>query len=93
MNRASPERGNARPRPGKRAPKRYLRHVSYRAKVVRANAKLDHWGLLLDRYAIGLLQPFVCHRCNCRGLDPYGRNGKREWLCQVCADPAMREAG
>jgi hypothetical protein len=86
MSRAAPPGRNARPRLGKRAPKRYIRHLSYRVKLVRANAKLDRWRLLLDRYTIGLLQPFVCNRCNLRVLDPYGRNGKREWLCEECAD-------
>jgi hypothetical protein len=44
--------------------------------------------LVLDRYAAGLLDPFLCSACHNWALDPMGRHGKREWLCHACYDKA-----
>jgi hypothetical protein len=85
MSRAAPERGNARPRPGQRAPKRYIRHLSYRANLLHANAK--RLGLIVQRYSAGLLPPFVCSNCGVVSLDCLGWDGPRKPLCDYCADP------
>jgi len=46
----------------------------------------DYHRLVLGRYYRGLLAPFVCSKCGQPALDPMGRNAKRGWLCQSCAD-------
>jgi hypothetical protein len=43
--------------------------------------------LLADRYAKGLLTPFVCYRCGRRALDPIGFDGPYQPLCEPCSDP------
>jgi hypothetical protein len=43
--------------------------------------------LVRSRFYRGLLRPFICSRCRRVSLDPIGRNGKREFLCEGCSDP------
>jgi hypothetical protein len=37
-------------------------------------------------YELEPLIPFNCFRCGGVSLDPCGRDGKRQWLCEACAD-------
>jgi hypothetical protein len=43
--------------------------------------------LVRARFYRGLLRPFICARCRRVSLDPIGRNGKCEFLCEDCSDP------
>jgi hypothetical protein len=69
--------------------KRFVRRKVYR--IAADSARARHLALIADRYARLLLEPFTCAGCGERALDPIGRNGKREFLCQGCADSTERE--
>jgi hypothetical protein len=45
-----------------------------------------HWSITTERFKEGLLAPFECALCGIIHLDPIGRNGKQEHLCNACAD-------
>jgi hypothetical protein len=47
--------------------------------------------VLIERWASGVFPVFVCHRCGLRALDPCGRDGKHEFLCDSCADGAASD--
>jgi hypothetical protein len=79
-----PGKESARPRPGKRAPKRFQRKTYSR---LTRNASLSYLQLVLELYASGLLEPFRCRRCDALTLDPIGWNGPHQPLCEACADP------
>lgn len=41
------------------------------------------------RYSLGLLNGFHCTQCGRLQLDPLGWNGRRQPLCEACADPEV----
>jgi hypothetical protein len=45
--------------------------------------------MLATRFGAGLLSLFVCARCRRLAVDPCGRFGRREFLCDDCADGRM----
>lgn len=49
---------------------------------------------LVLRLDVGLLEMFICSRCNEVACDPLGRDGKHQHLCEACADgvpPTLEE--
>lgn len=44
-----------------------------------------HSRILADRWLRGELTPFECAICGGLELDPHGRNGKHEHLCERCS--------
>jgi hypothetical protein len=77
--------GNGKPptRPRYRGLKRLLRRRCHKRRVSASS-------LTLGRYAQGLLVPFRCSACGAFALDPIGYQGKRRWLCEVCAEGDRR---
>jgi hypothetical protein len=65
--------------------------AAHRGKTDETISTESHLGrqrrLLRARFNSGLLRPFICSRCHRVALDPIGRNGKREFLCESCSDP------
>ena len=50
-----------------------------------------YWRLLTERFGQGPLEPFVCDGCGVIALDSVGWNGRRQPLCDACADGTERE--
>jgi hypothetical protein len=89
MSRAAPgkeEPGSRPSKPGRRSTKLVRRYRPYRFPAS------YYWRLLAQRCSLGLLEPFQCSACGGIALDPVGRIGKREFLCESCADSTEREA-
>ena len=63
-------------------------NASYDAEVVEDQPTVNYVNeRIIARWDAGLLSLFECSVSGETWIDPVGRNGKHEFLCEKCADP------